>query len=160
LAVQAPFDLGHEAFRKPQGIESLLEGLGSVLRLATVSREALLRCAAATLSGVRVVFAHRLARDIVCFRGPCGVFMVAVCPSARDTRPLASVRTASPLWHVLPGLPAFFDRPCAVYIRPHGLQFPHRLLRAASASGGWAMTSEEILRMFVATTNAGDQVNK
>jgi hypothetical protein len=56
LAVQAPFDLGHEVFRQPQVIESLLESLGGVLRLAAVSREALLRCAAATLSGFRVFF--------------------------------------------------------------------------------------------------------
>jgi hypothetical protein len=40
--------------RQPQVIEGLLEGLGSVLRLATIACEALLRCATATLSGFRV----------------------------------------------------------------------------------------------------------
>jgi hypothetical protein len=40
LAAQAPCDLGHEVFRKPQVIESLLEGLGSMLRLAAVALEA------------------------------------------------------------------------------------------------------------------------
>src|SRR5262245_39461882 len=55
LAVQAPFDLAHEVFRKPQVIKGLLEGLGGVLRLAAVVREALLRCAAATLSGFGVL---------------------------------------------------------------------------------------------------------
>jgi hypothetical protein len=45
LAVQAPFDLGDEIFRQPQVLEGLLEGLGGVLRLAAVAREALVRCA-------------------------------------------------------------------------------------------------------------------
>src|SRR5438445_3208109 len=57
-----------------------------------------------------------------------------------------SVRTASPLRHALPGLPAFFWQPYAVYITPRRpCQFPHRLLHASAASGGWAMTFEEIL---------------
>ncbi|MFL5513103.1 MAG: hypothetical protein ACJ8CN_11820, partial [Gemmatimonadales bacterium] len=54
LAVQAPFDLGHEVFRQPQVIESLLEGLGGVLRLAAVSLEALVRCAITAPSGFGV----------------------------------------------------------------------------------------------------------
>jgi hypothetical protein len=37
-----PLDLGHEVCRKPQVIEGLLKGFGGVLRLAAVSREALL----------------------------------------------------------------------------------------------------------------------
>jgi hypothetical protein len=56
LAVQAPFDLGHEVCRKPQAIEGLLEGLGGVLRLAAVSREALLGFEVATPSGFGVFF--------------------------------------------------------------------------------------------------------
>jgi hypothetical protein len=36
LIVQAPFDLGHEVFRRPQVIEDLLEGFGGVLRLTVV----------------------------------------------------------------------------------------------------------------------------
>ena len=56
MAAQAPFDLGHEVFRKPQGIEGLLEGLDGVLRLAAVAREALLRCEAAALSGFGPLF--------------------------------------------------------------------------------------------------------
>ena len=55
LASQAAFDLGHEVLRKPQGIEGLLEGLSSLLCLAAITREALLRCAVA-LSGFRVLF--------------------------------------------------------------------------------------------------------
>jgi hypothetical protein len=56
LASQAAFDLGHEVFRQSQVIEGLLEGLDSVLGLATVAREALLRCAITASSGVGVVF--------------------------------------------------------------------------------------------------------
>jgi hypothetical protein len=40
LTLQAPFDLGHEVFRKPQVIEGLLESFGGVLRLAAVVLEA------------------------------------------------------------------------------------------------------------------------
>jgi hypothetical protein len=66
--VQAPFDLGHQGFRKPQGIEGLLEGLGGPLRLTAVACEALLRCAATALSGFGVFFdisfgcGHRVLR--------------------------------------------------------------------------------------------------
>jgi hypothetical protein len=43
LAAQAPFDLGHEVFRKPQIIEGLLEGCRDVLCPAEVSCKALVR---------------------------------------------------------------------------------------------------------------------
>jgi hypothetical protein len=43
LTTQTPFDLGHEVFRKLQVIERLPEGLGSLLRLAAITCEALLR---------------------------------------------------------------------------------------------------------------------
>src|SRR5713226_2010786 len=56
LAVQAPFDLGHEVFRQPQVIEGLLEGLCGVLRLAAVSIEALVRCAITAPSGFDMFF--------------------------------------------------------------------------------------------------------
>jgi hypothetical protein len=56
LAPQAPFDLGHEVFRKPQLIEGLLEGRCGVLGLAAVVREAFLRCAITASSGFGVVF--------------------------------------------------------------------------------------------------------
>jgi hypothetical protein len=42
LAVQAPCDLGHEVFRKPQLVEGLMEGLGGVLRLTALTFQALL----------------------------------------------------------------------------------------------------------------------
>ena len=61
MAVQAPFDLGHEVFRQPQVIEGLLEDLGSVLRLAAVSREALVRCAITAPSGFGVFFRRSFA---------------------------------------------------------------------------------------------------
>jgi hypothetical protein len=74
-----------------------LEGLCGVLRLAAIPREALLRCAATTLSGFHMFF------DIACGGGHatlllvCGSVAVAVCPRACDTSPLASVGTVSPL---------------------------------------------------------------
>jgi hypothetical protein len=54
--MQAPFDLGHEVFRQSQIIEGLLEGLGSVLRLAAVACEALLRFVITASSGFGVLF--------------------------------------------------------------------------------------------------------
>jgi len=51
LAAQAPLDLGHEVFRKPQVIEGLLEGLRGVLRLTRSRREAFVRFAITALSG-------------------------------------------------------------------------------------------------------------
>jgi hypothetical protein len=56
LAAQTAFDFGHEVFRKPQLIEGLLEGRSSVLCLAAVAREALLRCAITAALGFGVVF--------------------------------------------------------------------------------------------------------
>ena len=56
LAAQSPFDLRHEVFRKPQIIDGLLEGFCGVLRLATVARKALLRCAITASSGFGVFF--------------------------------------------------------------------------------------------------------
>jgi hypothetical protein len=58
--------------------------------------------------------AYRCVGDMVRSFVSCGSFAVEVCPSARDTCPLASVSMASPLRHTLPGLPAFFCQPCAV----------------------------------------------
>src|SRR5215211_3655194 len=39
---------------------------------------------------------------------------------------------------------------CGISTPEWPLQFPHRLLHAASASGGWAMTFEEILDQAIA----------
>jgi hypothetical protein len=83
LASQAAFDLGHEVFRQSQVIEGLLEGLDSVLGLATVAREALLRCATATLSGFGVFF------SVSCGEGHgallCSVRVVAGCSLPKRT---------------------------------------------------------------------------
>jgi hypothetical protein len=56
LASQASCNLSHEVFRQPQVIEGLLEGLGGVLRLAAVPREALLRGAITAALGFGVMF--------------------------------------------------------------------------------------------------------
>jgi hypothetical protein len=56
LTPYAPFDLGYEVFRKPQGIKGLLEGLGGVLRLAAIMCEALVHCAITTPSGFGAFF--------------------------------------------------------------------------------------------------------
>jgi hypothetical protein len=55
LTLQTPFDLGREVCWKPQGIEGLLEGLSGVLRLAAVTREALVRFAITAPSGFGVL---------------------------------------------------------------------------------------------------------
>jgi hypothetical protein len=85
-----------------------------VLRLAAITCEALLCLQAAPVSGFRMFLAHRLAGDMGCSGVPCGTFVVAVCPSTRDTCPLASVHRVLPLHHVLPELPAFFCNPSGV----------------------------------------------
>ena len=56
-----PLDLGHEVFRKPQVIEGLLKGLGDLVRLAAVSREALSGAQETALSGFGVFFRGSLA---------------------------------------------------------------------------------------------------
>ena len=56
MAPQTAFDFGHEVFRKPQLIEGLLEGRRSVLCLAAVACEALLRRAISAASGFGVFF--------------------------------------------------------------------------------------------------------
>jgi hypothetical protein len=56
LAASAPCELGSEVFRPPQGIEGLLEGLGSLLGVALVACEALVRWAATALAGFGVAF--------------------------------------------------------------------------------------------------------
>jgi hypothetical protein len=71
LAAQAPFDLGHEVIRQRQVIEGLLEGFGGMLRLATVTREALVRFEAA-LSGFRAFFG-------VLLRGRHAALLRCVC---------------------------------------------------------------------------------
>jgi len=56
LTPQTPFDLDHQVFGKAQVMEGLLHGCGSVLRLATISCKALVRCAITASSGFGVVF--------------------------------------------------------------------------------------------------------
>src|SRR2546427_296456 len=85
------------------------------------------------------------------------------CPSTRDTSPLVSVIAASRRRHALPGLPASFCQPCAVYIRPN-VWFDSRIMSnhrtacpiptASSARligrGRGVMTFEEILDQVIA----------
>src|SRR5215831_866060 len=83
LAGQTPFDLGHEVFSKPQVIEGLLEGRGGVLRLAAVTRKALLRFQATTLAGFGMMFSvsytwrHRALL--------CAVTLFATCSLPKHT---------------------------------------------------------------------------
>jgi hypothetical protein len=79
LAAQASFDLSHEAFRKPQGIEGLLEGLSGVLRSAAVSREALVRFEAVMCSGFGVLFGVSFAGGHVNSFALYRAFAVEVC---------------------------------------------------------------------------------
>ncbi len=63
---------------------------------------------------MRVFLTDWVVRDMVCSCVPCGSVAMAVCPCARATGPHVSVRMASPLRHVRPGLLAFFCHPSAV----------------------------------------------
>jgi hypothetical protein len=56
LTAQTPFDLGHEVFRQPQGIEGLLESLSRLLRLAVITCEARLCLQVAPVSGFGMCF--------------------------------------------------------------------------------------------------------
>src|SRR5918992_2797638 len=151
LAAQAPFDLGHEVFRQPQVIEGLPESLGGVLRLAAVTFKALPRCEAAAVSGFGMFFGasfgwgHGVLR---CFVGDfCG------CSLPKRTRHMppricdrgvtaasGAPRTSCFLWSTM----------CGIHTPKRPVPFPHRLLYASSASGGWAMTFEEILDQAIA----------
>src|SRR5262249_12109486 len=44
----------------------------------------------------------------------------------------------------------FLSAICGIHTSKRSVPFPHRLLHAASASGGWAMTFEEILDQAIA----------
>jgi hypothetical protein len=108
----------------------LLQDLGSLLRLEEVTLEAPLGFEATPLSGFGM-FSHVLfGGNMVHSWIPCGSVAVAVCSSARDTCPLTSVSTVSPLRHTLPWLPAFFCHPYAVYIRPRGRANSHTVFCA------------------------------
>src|SRR5215471_19020438 len=87
LAAQTAFDFSHEVFRQPQVIEGLLEGLSGPLRLAAIACKALVRGAAATLSGFRVFFDGSCGGRHGALLLVCGSVAVGVCPRARDTCP-------------------------------------------------------------------------
>src|SRR5215831_5743874 len=79
LAAQTPFDLGDQVVGEAQVMEGVLQDLRGVLRLATITCEALLRGAAATLSGLRVFFevswggGHGALLDAVWICGGCSL---------------------------------------------------------------------------------------
>jgi hypothetical protein len=56
LTSQAALNLGHQVFRDAQVLESLLQDRSSVLRLAAITCEALLRLQATALSGFSLFF--------------------------------------------------------------------------------------------------------
>jgi len=85
-----------------------------MLRLAAITCEALLCLQAAPVSGFGMFFSAPFGWGHGVLRCAVWDFVVAVCPSARDTCPLASVHMVSPLHHVLPGLPAFFWNPSGI----------------------------------------------
>src|SRR5204863_8719031 len=90
---------------------------------------------------------------------PCGSVAVAGCPSARDTCPLASVSEASPLRHVLPGLPAFLRWRFAIQMghegNPHALTCIPASLRA---HGGCPMDFYAILDEVIAVLRQRQRV--
>ncbi|MGH8071769.1 MAG: hypothetical protein ACRERE_42350 [Candidatus Entotheonellia bacterium] len=56
MTPQASFDLSHELFGEAQVLQSPLQGLGGLLRLAAVTLQALLGFEVATLSSFGVFF--------------------------------------------------------------------------------------------------------
>ena len=125
LTAQAPLNLGHEVCRQPQVIEGVLKGLSCLLRLAAITRKALLGLEVATLSGFGPLFGMSLRER----HGALLRFVWILCggslPSARDACPRPFVSVECSLRHAPPVFPASFCRPCAVYIRLHGLSHSH-----------------------------------
>jgi hypothetical protein len=151
LAPQTSFDLCHQVCGEPQVIEGLLEGRGGVLCLAAVTLKALLCGVVATLPGFHMFFnvSWGEGHGVLLVLGVSAV--VTVCQSARDTYLLISVSRTSPRPHTLPRLPAFFDQLCyGIHALERPVPFPHRLVHAASAERGVAMTFEEILAQAMA----------
>jgi hypothetical protein len=62
VVVHAALNLGDQGIGEAQVMESLFQDRSGVLSLAAITCEALLRCAAATLSGFRVFFGLSCAR--------------------------------------------------------------------------------------------------
>jgi hypothetical protein len=87
LAAQASGDLGHEVIRQPQGIESLLESFGGVLRLAAITCEALVHFQATTFAGFDRFFDVSCARGHGCSPALLGAILGDVYPNAGDTYP-------------------------------------------------------------------------
>ena len=134
MAPQAPFDLGHEVFRKPQVIEGLLEGLGGVLRLAAITCEALLGLQAAALSGFGLFFGASFGWGHGVLR--CSVWDFCGCSLPKRTRhmPLASVRRRHCCVTRSQDFLLSFVTHVRYNIRPNGLANSHTvLLHAASA---------------------------
>src|SRR5215468_1960034 len=77
----------------------------------------------------------------------CGSWAVAVCPGVRGPCPFVSMSIASHSPRTSCFLLAAI---CGIHTPKRPCQFPHRLLHATSASGGWAMTFEEILDQAIA----------
>src|SRR5262245_42897085 len=77
----------------------------------------------------------------------CGSWAVAVCPGVRGPCPFVSMSIAShsPRTSCFP-----LATLCGINALERPVPFPHRLLHAVSASGGWAMTFEEILDQAMA----------
>ena len=118
-------------------MERLLQDLGGVLRLAAIMREALVRCAAATRSGFGLFF------GVSCGEGH-GVLLYAVWvfddgslskrtghmpPRVRENGITSASRTPRTSCFLL-------ATGCGIHAPARLCQFSHRLLHAASASGG------------------------
>jgi hypothetical protein len=115
LAAQTSFDLGYQVFREAQILESLLQDLSGVLRLAAVALEAFLRCAATALSGFGLFFRISL-------RGRHGAFLRCIwvlcggsLPKRMRQRPsLHGWQRESALRNAFPALSAVLCWCCAV----------------------------------------------
>jgi len=96
-----------------------MDGLDRVLGLSALVLEALLGIESTAFSGFGLFVSVSFHRGHDALLEACRSLAVAICPRAR------SVRMMPPLRHVLPGLPAFFYQPYAVYMRPDGFSHSH-----------------------------------
>src|SRR4029453_19358221 len=114
-------NLSHQVFGETQVMQSLFVGLDGMVRLAAIPCEALLRCAAATLSGFGVLFGvsfagghSALLRISVLSMMGAKKTMLPRGGIAKAGPPRTSVRARLSLHTVLSALPAFLSRAFAV----------------------------------------------
>jgi len=113
-------------------MESLLQDLGGVLRLAAVTLQALLRFETASCLALACFFAYRCLGDMVHSFVSCESCAVDVCTSTRDICPRVSGSVQCPSVTHSPHFLLSFIHYMRYTCTQTAFPFPHRLLHTAS----------------------------